>query len=406
MQKSNSYPKYRWIIAVLFLLPSALSLYCVVMVSPIMTTMMEELNVGLSVIGWASTIVTVMSGIFQLLGVIVIGRWGIKWNYVLSSAFFVLGNLLCMFCSEITMLLVGRALVGIGFGLCGAAVAGTIFMWFPPTERPALFTANSVVCTGIMFIGYNITIPMLEGFGSWKPIFGVCAAVSAVILAGWLVLGKEFNIDGEPQQRQKADPFTGLKLAFQSKALWKLSIVMTAVTVMNYGINFYYPTYLSTVRGLSAAAAGSVTSVSQIAGAIGSFAGGAAAVALGKRRIIIIPTTIITLLTVLGLISFEQTMLLMIVMFIYGFTNSFRTPAAQSASTEVEGMTPAMASGANFMLYGFGSFMTMVISPVLGMLEQTMGLSMAMLLFCGGLALIGLIASFTIPETGPKAKKV
>ena len=176
---------------------------------------------------------------------------------------------------------------------------------------------------------------------------------------------------------------------------------MTETTVMYYGITFYYPVFLSEVRGMTASQASSITSVVQIACAAGNLAGGATTIAVGKRKALILPTTALSLITLAGLFAGSNALLLVVMMFLFGFCYSFKGPAAQTSATEVEGMTPAMASGANFMLYGFGSVASIVISPVLSGLSNMMGLEKAMPVFCIGLTLISIGAAFTLPETGP-----
>ena len=404
----QTYLGYRWVIGVLFISISVLDLYFVVMISPIMTSMMADLNADLTVMGWASTIVTVISGIFQLAGVIFIEKWGVKKNFIISTAFLTAGNLICMGAGSISVLLLGRAMVGVGFGLSGALVATVIFMWFPANERPTLFSANALACNAVQFIGYNITVPMLHFFKKWQSIFGICAALSAFFLIAWIVLGREYTAGSSENEntavKGRTDPLKGLKLAFGSIELWKLGTSSTCKTVVRYGINFYYPAFLSTVKGLSDMAASSITGVSLLSGAIGTAVGGTAAVALGRRRPIIIASNLVTLISVIGLMVFNDTAILIAMMFLFGFSHSFASPALQTSSTEVEGMTPAMASGANFMLFGFGSVLTMIIAPLLGVLENTVGLTMALLLFAGTFAVIAVISGFTVHETGPKAK--
>lgn len=397
------YPKFRWVIAVIFIFVSMLGVFFMVATAPIMTIMMEDLNTNLVMMGYASTIVTMMSGVFLFIGVIFIAKWGLKKCFILSTFFLTLGNIICMLSGTIGLLIFGRGLVGIGFGISGALVGATVFMWFPATERPLIFSANALACTASMLVAYNAIVPMYEVFGSWKTIFTVCAGVSVFAMLLWIFLGREFSANPQ-SETVKVNPFDGLTLAFKSKQLWMLSIMMTTFTVMQFGINFYYPTFLAEIRGFGTAAASSVTSIQFIAGAIGSFVGGIVAVALGKRKPILIPACIATLATLVGLFIFNNVALLITMMFAFGLIFNLRNPAAQTASTEVKGMNAAMASGANSMMFGFGSLLTIFISPVLGALQKTIGLTGAMLVFCMGLAIIGIVPTFFMKETGPKAE--
>lgn len=390
--------KYRWVMAVLFVATSTIGMYFVMVTAPIMTPMMEDMGLSLKAAGWLSTIVTTVSGLFQLVGVIILGRLGIKKCYILAASLCVVGNALCWIASSYPVLLIGRALVGVGFGIKGSMVAAVVIAWFTGKEIAAMFTANSIGCQVMMLLSYNITVPMYQAFGgSWQKIFMVCTIASVVLLVAWIVFGKDLESE---KNREKANPFAGLKQAFASVDLWKLSILMTALTILNYGVSFYYPTFLSAEKGISDAAASSITSVQVVAGMIGTFLGGAAAMALKKRKSIIIPSCLLTIGAVILMLVFNSVPVLIVMMFAYGFVKNFNGPAVSTSSTEVKGMNPVMASGANFMLYGFGSFLTMIIAPLLGSMAETIGLTMAMIVFCGACAVIAAIASFVITETG------
>jgi cyanate permease len=299
--------------------------------------------------------------------------------------------------------------IGIAFGIAGTLVASNVFMWFPAKERPIVFTANIIGSTVGSIIAYNLTIPMYSAYG-WKAIFGLCAGLSLLATLLWVLLGKEFDINAtgdtvtKSASMPKVNPFEGLKLAFKSKELWILTIYMTGGALANNGVNFFYPAFLNQVRGLGAAAAGSVTSLSFIAGALGSLVGGIAASTLGKRKPIIVFTTIGRLVSLAGLFVFTSVPLLTACMALSGFMG-LSQPAASSATTEVPGMTPVMAAGAYSMCYGLGSLLTLFISPILGGLQGVMGLTGAMVLFCFATRGVAFMSSLLIKDNGPKAKK-
>jgi cyanate permease len=345
-----------------------------------------------------------MSGVFLFIGPLCVGKWGVKKSYLIATALLTLGNLICVFSKLVVVFILGRVIAGIGFGITGALVAATVFMWFPAKERPMVFTVNALGCMLIQAIAYNVTVPIYESSGRWQTVFIVCAGLSALAFILWVSLGRELGVE-DKEAKGKTNIFEGLRLAFSSKQLWFLAIPVTCGTFVTYSIGFYYPTFLSQVRGFNAATASSITSVTFIAGAIGSLMGGIVTTAVGRRKPLIVGGIAITLATVIGLFTLTQTAVLILIMACNGCFRSLSAPVASTASTEVDNMSPAMAAGANSMLFGFGSLLTFFISPLIGALQNIIGLSNALLFLCCGLIAAGLIVSFWIRETGPKAKK-
>ncbi|MDR0472266.1 MAG: MFS transporter [Treponema sp.] len=407
--QDHKYPKYRWVIAVLFILVTMLDLYFLAVTAPLMSSLMKEFNTSLTVMGYASTIVSTFMGVFMFIGVVIIGKWGVKKCYIISCIALLLGNLICMLSTNVEMFIAGRACIGIGFGVSGTLVASTVYMWFPPKERPMLFTANVMGSAFVQIVAYNITVPLYNTFGI-KPVFGVCMALSAVATLAWIILGKEFDINAAEGKvadtraiTAKAGAFDGLKLAFRSKELWVLTLFITCTTLASNGTNFFYPTFLSQVRGLSPAVAGSITSVRFLGNTIGSLVGGAVAIALGRRKPIIMTAAFGLLIGYLSLFNLTYIPVLIAAMFFAGFMN-LMTPAVQSAALEVPNMTPAMAAGGNSMMYGFGSLLALFISPILGGLSASIGLTGAMSAYVLTIIVIAAIASFFFIDRGPKVK--
>lgn len=407
----KTYPKYRWVIAVLYLLASALGMLLVSAVSPIMGSMQEAFGTDAATIGYASTLVTAFCGVFTFFGVVVLGKWSLKQSYVIGSAIYVLGCGMCMLAPSVSILLIGRSITGIGYGIVGALGPATIYMWFPPKERPSLFTLNSFATSGMQLIAYNIFVPIFNINGKWQSVFVFCFAVSAVVALGWLILGKEFDINADPnaapvkkEKKSTGNPLAPLRLAFANKELWYVAIPTTMLTLAYMTISFYYPNFLIQQNGFSQQAASSITSVLFGAALAGSMIGGSLCTALGKRKILMIASCIGCTVTLFVLFTVKSVPVLIATMVVYGICTAMKTPVALTAATEVKGMTPAMSGGINGMLFGFGSLFTIVLPSVLNALYGAVGMSMGMIIFCSGVSVVGLIFALLMVDRGPKAK--
>jgi MFS family permease len=406
---SYEYPKYRWLIAFMFIFVTMLDLFLMSVVAPIMLSLQEAFKTDLTTIGYASTIVTAMLGAFMFIASIIIGNFNVKKSYIVATSLMLLGNIVCYFATSVGIFILGRALVGAGYGISGSLVSATTFMWFPSKERPMIFTANTMGAALIRLIAYNVIVPIYNFTGKWQTLFLLCIVWSAISLLSWTFFGKDFDIKigGSPKRIKsdvKINPFDGLTQALKSKQLWLIAIPTTLTALASHVIGYYYPTFLRTIIGLSDVAASSVTSVLFAAGTIGTFLSGIFTTALGKRKLPIVLSTALTTISFVGLFLLKEVSLLIVAMVFYGIVNGLKNTAVQAASTEVEGMTPAMGAGANSMLYGFGSFMTLFLSPIIGMFVDLFGFSVAMIVLCAGLAFISFIVSAFIKDSGPKVK--
>jgi predicted MFS family arabinose efflux permease len=119
---TNEYPKYRWVIAGLFILVTIIKMYFLSVTAPMLSTLMGYFNTDLATMGYSSTIVSTFMGLFMFVGVVIVGKLGVKKCYIVCCAALLFGNLMCFFSPSIGMFIFGRAFVGIGFGISGTHI--------------------------------------------------------------------------------------------------------------------------------------------------------------------------------------------------------------------------------------------------------------------------------------------
>jgi DHA2 family multidrug resistance protein len=115
-------------------------------------------------------------------------RFGIKRVYLTSLGLFVLGSLLCSFASNLTMLIIARALQGLGGGMLGPLGISLLFGAFPERERGLAFGFY-----GIPLVVAPASGPVLGGYFvqylSWHYIFyiNIPIGIAGIILGSyWL----------------------------------------------------------------------------------------------------------------------------------------------------------------------------------------------------------------------------
>ncbi|MEY2845683.1 MAG: hypothetical protein RL076_1229 [Chloroflexota bacterium] len=124
-------------------------------------TLRREYGVSLNDAQWIISVYTLALGIMTPLSGFLADRFGTKRIYILGLLLFVLSSLVCGIAPSLPILIVARALQGIGGGMAQPLGPAFIYRTFPPKEQ------------GMAFGFFGIALVMAPALG---PIFG-----------GWLV---------------------------------------------------------------------------------------------------------------------------------------------------------------------------------------------------------------------------
>jgi len=140
-----------------------------------------DLGVSVPAVGQAMTAYALSTALLAPLLLVLTGKFSRKQAMALALALFVVGNLVCSLAGSLTMLLLGRVVMGAGAMftpiVAGLAVAGT-----PPAQRGK---ALSLVFLGIS-LSYVVGLPMgtwLTSVQSWRLPIQVVAAAGLLMLA-------------------------------------------------------------------------------------------------------------------------------------------------------------------------------------------------------------------------------
>src|SRR6185503_297345 len=223
--------------------------------------------------------------IFGLLG----DRFGRRIPLMIDIIFYSVMELLTAFSPNYTVLLIFRALYGIGMGGewgLGASLA----METLPTQARGLFS-------GVLQQGYAFGY-LLAALVYWIvfPLFGWRGLFVAGALPALLVIYIRARVPESPvwerDQEHRREPLNLSLFIRQHGALFLYAaLLMTAFNYMSHGTQDLYPTYLEKQRGFGVSA----KSIISIVYATGAICGGAIVGSLsqhwGRRRVIILCAT-------------------------------------------------------------------------------------------------------------------
>jgi MFS family permease len=196
---------------------------------------------------------------------------------------------LCAFAQNFEQLFVLRALHGFGFGgewAAGAVLMGEVIRDKYRGRGVGIVQTGWAVGWGASALVYTAVYWMLPEALAWRVLFGI--GLLPAVFVFWV----RRHID-EPEiyhrQRSERAPvgFTHLFSAFRGEHLWttiKVSIMVAGAQGAGYAIGIWMPTYLRTVRHLSATTAGGFLLVQILGALIGFLLGSYLSDAIGRKQ--------------------------------------------------------------------------------------------------------------------------
>ncbi|MBQ4061587.1 MAG: MFS transporter [Christensenellaceae bacterium] len=301
------------------------------------------------------------------------------------------------------VILVGRVLCGVAVGLNAVAYMPLITSWFSSKEKPIMFSLISVVCTACSLIVYSTAVGIMRHFSSWHAPFVLPLIFNGLCMVLWIIFGKEApaNTSVAPVKAVRNNAFL---IALKRKDLWVLTIYMWVVALSQSILVSYLPAYLETMRGFDAQTASYYTSFYTVTSMIGGLLAGAVSSLLGRRKPVIIASNVLTMIFMVLVLRDIGTAGLILSIIGYGLVAAAYSPIVQTITTEIDGVTPQLASAAYSMTIGIGSIMTFFPPMILSLLLEYMDLSRALHCFAAVIP-VAVIVAFFIKETGPKRKK-
>lgn len=367
--------------------------------SPLLTEIAADMGTDVALAGYLPTITTLFMGISVMASTVVMEKMGLRYAMTIAMLLVTAGNGFGFCANSFLGLLAGRALVGIGMGIAGtgfSTVACDVFRGKAQSAFVTIYTLGNTLATYVCFAA---AIPLYKLMArSWRACYLLAAIAAAVLTLAWFIIVRNSEGGCPPAELQKKQ--RGLRKAMGDRDVWVLTVYHSLAILCTNIITNYLPSYLQIVRGFEAGEASSWSGIISLAGMIGTAVGGAASTALGRRKPVIIVSTLLSLISMVGLLLWRQPAAIVMGIAVFGFCTRCRIPATTSVSTELRKFDTAFASGAYALMYGVGSVIGIAAPPALSAATRAVGMETAMLCFAGFLAAAAVISIF-VKETGP-----
>ena len=190
----------KWAIVLTAAFAAILEVVDVSIVNVALPYMQGNLDASLSEIGWVSTSYSIANVIVIPLSAWLGLRFGKKRYFIFSLVAFVLASILCGLATNLTMLIVGRVIQGLGGGGLIAKGQALMFETVPQEEQAKASTIFSLGVIGGPAIGPALGGYLTDNF-SWRWIFFINIPLG--ILA--VMMAMTFLPSDDPHARKKGD---------------------------------------------------------------------------------------------------------------------------------------------------------------------------------------------------------
>lgn len=237
-------------------------------VPPLLPTLLPAMGLDVASGGWLMSIFSVAAIGLSIPAAVLLGRVGYRRAGLAALGCVVAGSVVGAFAPGAALLLMGRAIEGVGVSIIAVVAPFLISVWFEPQERglPMGIWAAWVPVGSV--IAFNAA-PVLEAALGWRSVwwFGALFALAAMLLFGLFA-----------QQPRRAPgavvPPLVTTQALANPSSWLLALAFGAFAFGQLGYATWAPVYLSMSLLLPTTVASSYTSLLFLAGIVANVSAG------------------------------------------------------------------------------------------------------------------------------------
>lgn len=320
-------------VLVIMLISMVAGAICMNKMSPVLSFVMADLGITTGQSGILISIFT-LSGIFLSIPMgVLTTRYGVFKTGLFSLIAIVAGSALGAVAQNYGLMLFSRFIEGIGLMFLVTIGPASVGSAFSDEKRGTAMGLLMCFMSFGQIIALNIA-PVMAESSSWRNFWWLSAAFGAVGLILWILFIRRIDEGEEGQEEKGADTGTVVKEVLANKGVWLTAFTFFAFMIAHMGVFNYMPTYLTEAGGVSAAAAGSLTSIASLIGIPVGILGGFLADRWGSRKKPLVLTMVLlgVLIAVIPLFSEETFVILMV---LYGIVSMAQAGYCMTAASEV-----------------------------------------------------------------------
>ncbi|MGI9953467.1 MFS transporter [Moorellaceae bacterium AZ2] len=354
-----------WAVVWALYLSSVVVIFNQYKVPPVMEALMYDLHVDMVTGGWLMSLFALAGSLLALPAGFLLNRLGPKPSGLIGLGCSVLGGVLGALASGAPVLLLGRAIEGIGLALMAVIAPAVLAVWFEPHEVGLPMGIWSTWVPVGCSIAYNFAGPLEAAYG-WRGVWwvGTALAVIAFVVHGLVVTWPENRArgTGEKAATPKLLPPTA---AFRNQDVWLLAFIFFSFMFSAVGYSTWAPVYYHEALRVDTVAANFYTSLMYIATALGALVCGWVLARVQNRRFVMLVAVVVTGVLYCFGFSLSSASLIAPYMLARGFIAAFIATSIFALAPEI---TPSpQLSGPIMAIINLGHNLGMLVGPpVLG----------------------------------------
>lgn len=286
--------RYAWVVLGAVFLAGVAATLSQYEVPPLLPVLMASFRVDLPAASSLMSIFAVTGAVLALPSGYILQRLGAKTAGTVAIGVVGAGGVIGALSGNFEMLLLSRALEGIGLGLIAVVAPTVIAMWFPPETRgvPMGIWATWVPVGGVVMFN---SAPAFATWGGWQLVWWLGAAfclLSLVIYRGLVRMPAAANVGTNGGRLSPGDP--SLRVVMRNRSIWLLALAFCLYCISQGALSSFYPTFLVSTQGYSLSAASTLSSLPMVAVLFSCPLAGLVSDRLGSRKIVYtIPTLLL-----------------------------------------------------------------------------------------------------------------
>ena len=249
----------------------------------------------------------IVSLIFSLPAGIIMQKIGARNILMLAMGIYIVGQLIGVFAgSNYTMLIVSRAVEGLGYGMQSTAVPQFISEWFPAQKRGLPSGINSIWFSVGQMIILNVAAHLPGAAeGSWLGSWWFVIIVQVIWLIVVFLLAKSPSPEENQLDEVQGGEKPSLAQGIASPTTWLVLGAFLCFGYVNSAFASFFPNYLQNFFGMDMAASNSMTSVATMAMLVAGIVGGFVLNLIPATKRPIFMLVLVIVVGICGLIMFN-----------------------------------------------------------------------------------------------------
>ena len=389
---------YRWVIAAAMLplhIALGLNLFAP---SPLLSLIIDEHGLSRGTASLMMTSVLVVFTIFLIPGSLIVAKLGTK-RAILISGFLMTAGILSTVAPGFWAQLPLRVIFGVGGSILLPASAAAIVQWFSPQGRPLMNSLNLAGEGAGVAVAMFISIPIADAFG-WRAVFLVYGGFTLLAATAWLLLGRTSPYG---TGAIVSFPVSAVLGVLKERTTLLLSLAGVGPFAMFIAFSTWLPTYYHEVFGMSLEKGSSIVAIIPLMGVVVNLFAGVLLIKLGLRKPLLVVSGLVFPFAAFGTFYFDNLAVIVVSIVVLGVSFWIFLPTLFVIPMELPGISVEKVALVTAAALSIGNMSTIISPALVGITTDRLGTYVPSFSVLAVLPVTLLIATFFLPETGPRA---